>query len=327
MSALRVGSLFSGTGALDLAAEEVFGASPAWFCEYDKAPSRILAHHWPAVPNFGDVTTIDWAAVEPVDILTAGYPCQPFSLAGSRKGQSDVRHLWPFVAEAISFLRPRYVLLENVRGHLSMGFGDVLGDLAGLGYDAQWCVIRASAAGAPHRRERIFILAQDTNCQPREQWGQSAPGQTEGWRSRPDTRGSNRASATGDPAQNSDGCGSAGRFEESSPARGDRSAPGPDPRSHAIRADRTTWGIFAEAVARWELITGRPAPRPVVATGRAGRDRLNPELPEWMMGFDKGHITGVPGLSWGDMLKAAGNGVVKQQAVMAYRHLLEVAAL
>lgn len=280
---MKIGSLFSGTGALDLAAEQLFDASPAWFCEYDQAPSKILAHHWPTVPNFGDVTTIDWATVEPIDILTAGYPCQPFSMAGARKGSSDVRHLWPYVAEAISHLRPRYVLLENVRGHLSLGFGDVLGDLSRLGYDAQWSVVRASAAGAPHRRERVFILATDSRRLGGHQGHPTA---------------------------------------ERRPEVQDRPS-----LALQCRPERpSAWGIYSRSIRRWEAVLGRPAPRPVVPTGRAGSLRLNPKLPEWMMGLPDGHITSVPGLSWKDQLKAAGNGVVTQQAVMAYRHLLEVAA-
>lgn len=158
---MRYGSLFSGAGGLDLAIEEVFGAECAWQCEYDAAASKVLAAHWPAVPNLHDVTTIDWSTVEPVDIMCGGYPCQPFSAAGQRKGTDDERHLWPYFAEAIRRVRPRYVVLENVAGHRSMGFDSVLGDLASLGYDAQWCSIRASDVGAPHRRERLFVLATD----------------------------------------------------------------------------------------------------------------------------------------------------------------------
>lgn len=111
----------SGYGGLDLAAESVTGGTTAWVVEYDPAPSRILAHRFPGVPNHGDLTTTDWAAVEPVDVLTAGYPCQPFSQAGKRRGTDDARHLWPYIADAVRVLRPRYVVLENVSGHLSLG--------------------------------------------------------------------------------------------------------------------------------------------------------------------------------------------------------------
>ena len=124
---MRIGSLFSGYGGLDMAVEAVFpDARPAWFCEWDDAPSKILAHHWPDVPNYRDVTAVDWSAVEPVDIITGGYPCQPFSAAGRRKGTDDDRHLWPYVREAVRVLRPRYVVLENVAGHRSLGFDRVL---------------------------------------------------------------------------------------------------------------------------------------------------------------------------------------------------------
>ncbi len=130
-----------------------------WQSEIDPYASRILEKHWPDIPNLGDIKLIDWETVEHVDLICGGYPCQPFSHAGTRTGTDDPRHLWPWFAHAISVLRPRWVLLENVRGHLSLGFGQVLGELAGLGYDADWQVIPAAAVGAPHRRDRIFVVA------------------------------------------------------------------------------------------------------------------------------------------------------------------------
>ncbi|MDV8028894.1 DNA cytosine methyltransferase [Rhodococcus sp. IEGM 27] len=159
---MRVGSLFSGYEGLGMAVDVVFpGAQRAWFCEWDEAPSKILDHHWPTVPNHRDVTQIDWDTMPPVDILTGGYPCQPFSAAGQRKGTDDDRHLWPYVRDAIRHLRPRYTLLENVAGHRSMGFDRVLGDLAEDGLDVRWTSLRASDVGAPHHRERLFILVTD----------------------------------------------------------------------------------------------------------------------------------------------------------------------
>jgi DNA (cytosine-5)-methyltransferase 1 len=103
-------------------------------------------------------TTIDWGKVERPDIICGGYPCQPFSHAGKRNGTADPRHLWPAMHNAICELRPRYALMENVRGHLSLG-GDVLADLAEIGYDAEWQVISAAAVGALHKRDRVFIVA------------------------------------------------------------------------------------------------------------------------------------------------------------------------
>ena len=162
----RIGSLFSGYGGLDLGVQAVLGGSVAWHVEYDEAPSRILAHHWPEVPNYGDVTSVDWATVSPIDILTGGYPCQPFSSAGHRKGTNDERHLWPHVCEAIRHLRPRLAFMENVAGHRSLGFDSVLGDLAAIGYDAFWTSLRASDVDAVHGRERVFIAAYPAGTSP-----------------------------------------------------------------------------------------------------------------------------------------------------------------
>ena len=151
----RVGSLFTGYGGLDMAV----GGDLAWYSEIEPAACRVLAAHYPGVPNLGDVTAVDWSAVEPVDVLTGGYPCQPFSNAGKRLGEEDERHLWPYVKQAIGVLRPPLVILENVRGHLTLGFKTVLGEIAELGYDARWGIVRASDAGAPHQRARLFIAA------------------------------------------------------------------------------------------------------------------------------------------------------------------------
>lgn len=170
MNGLRAGSLFSGYGGLDMAVEHVFGAQVAWHAEIEPAPARILAHHWPHAPNLGDVTAIDWGQVEPVDLLLAGYPCQPFSDAGLRKGEADERYLWPQVVRAARALGPRYLVLENVRGHLVRGFPRVLGDLTDLGYDVRWTVVPASAAGACHRRLRLFAVATNTECLRRDGW-------------------------------------------------------------------------------------------------------------------------------------------------------------
>ena len=180
---MKIGSLFSGVAGLDRAVEAVTGATPAWFVEFDKAPSQVLARHYPGVPNYGDVTAVDWAQVEPVDILTGGFPCQDLSHAGKRAGlRPGTRSgLWEHMAYAIEQLHPRLVVIENVRGLLSAtahgevepcpwclgdesdsyvrALGAVLADLADIGYDARWLGLRASDAGAPHLRFRVFIIA------------------------------------------------------------------------------------------------------------------------------------------------------------------------
>lgn len=188
MSNLRIGSLFSGYGGLDLAVAEVLNAEVAWHCEWDAAPSKILEKHFPGVPNYRDVSKVDFSQVEQVDILTGGFPCQDLSLAGKRAGLQDGTRsgLWSEFARAIEQIRPKLVVIENVRGLLSASanngmeyteedlatlngrppiraMGAVVGDLADVGYDCKWTGVRASDAGAPHNRFRIFIVAYPSN--------------------------------------------------------------------------------------------------------------------------------------------------------------------
>lgn len=184
---MRIGSLFSGYGGLDLAVAAHYGATVAWHVEFDKHPSAILAHHYPDIPNYGDVTAVDWSAVEPVDIVTGGFPCQDVSHAGLRRGvhQGTRSGLWFEMARAIDALQPRKVVIENVAGLLSAdaagnvepcpwcvgdepdghmrALGAVLADLAEMGFDAEWGSVRAADAGAPHGRLRVFIVATARN--------------------------------------------------------------------------------------------------------------------------------------------------------------------
>jgi DNA (cytosine-5)-methyltransferase 1 len=155
---LTVGGLCSGIGGLELGLERA-GMRTIWQAETDPYASKVLAKHWPDVPNLGDITTIDWSDVDRPDIICAGFPCQPFSTAGIRLGADDPRHLWPHVARCLRLVRPRWVLLENVPGLLTLGFGEVAGDLAAIGYDLEWECIPAAAVGAPHLRWRIFVVA------------------------------------------------------------------------------------------------------------------------------------------------------------------------
>lgn len=180
----RIGSLCSGYEGLGMAVQSVLGGELAWVADDSPGASAILAHHWPTVPNLGDITAVDWTAVEPVDVLCAGFPCQDVSAAGLRAGMRDGNRsgLWSYVAEAIAALRPPLVYIENVRGLLSAGAdcdlepcpgclgdepdqpalracGAVCGDLASLGFDAEWTTLPASAVGASHGRPRVFVLA------------------------------------------------------------------------------------------------------------------------------------------------------------------------
>ncbi|MCA1185784.1 DNA cytosine methyltransferase [Saccharopolyspora sp. 6T] len=208
---MKIGSLFSGYGGLDQAVQHVIGGDIAWHVDNDPAAAAILAHNHPDVPNLGDITRVglsytdeewaaltqraaadpgfeppppDWSNVEPVDVLTGGFPCQDVSTAGRRAGLAPGTRsgLWSHMRRAIHILRPRLVVIENVRGLLSAtahrdvepeandlgdghaqpvlrALGAVLGDLAELGFDARWHGLRAADVGAPHGRYRVFIVA------------------------------------------------------------------------------------------------------------------------------------------------------------------------
>ena len=122
--------------------------------------SKMEAGLMDPAPIWPDLKTFPWSAFrDRVDILTGGYPCQPFSAAGQRRGKDDPRHLWPYIADGIRLLRPRCCFFENVEGHISLGLSDVIEDLAGMGYRTTWGIFSASECGAPHQRKRVFILA------------------------------------------------------------------------------------------------------------------------------------------------------------------------
>jgi DNA (cytosine-5)-methyltransferase 1 len=194
---LTYGELFAGYDGLGMGVRSVLGGETRWYadcCKFDKhgnaghttphgSPCAILAHHNPDVPNLGDVTKVDWSAVEPVDVITGGSPCQDLSHAGKRAGmKAGTRSgLWASMCDAIETIRPRLVVWENVRGAFSAeatsavepcpicvgdggrvtlrALGRVLGDLAELGYDARWYGLPASAVGAAHGRFRVFLFA------------------------------------------------------------------------------------------------------------------------------------------------------------------------
>lgn len=158
-SQLSFGSLFSGIGGFDLGLERA-GWECKWQVENDKFCREILNRHWPDVPKFGDITTIDFSGLGRVDLVCGGFPCQPWSKAGPQHGSSDSRNLWPETISTIRAVRPRYVLLENVPQLLRHDyFGTILGDLAQEGYDAEWDVLSAWDFGAVHVRKRLFIIA------------------------------------------------------------------------------------------------------------------------------------------------------------------------
>ena len=155
---MTVGELFAGIGGLGIGLERA-GMTVKWQVEKDDFCRRVLAKHWPDVTRYEDVCDVGAHNLEPVDLICGGFPCQPVSLAGKGLAQADERWLWPEYARIIRELRPRFALMENVPGLLVRGFGDVLGDLAEIGYNAEWEVLPAAAFGARHIRNRAFVLA------------------------------------------------------------------------------------------------------------------------------------------------------------------------
>jgi DNA (cytosine-5)-methyltransferase 1 len=150
------------------------GFEHAWFCESDAYCRSVLERRWPGVPIYEDVREVG-TVTAPVDLVSGGFPCQPVSLVGRRRKAEDERWLWPEFLRVVRLLRPRYVLVENVPGLLTAGMGDVLGGLAESGYDAEWDCLPAAAFGAPHIRDRVFVLAYPRGARRREDPG-GAPG-------------------------------------------------------------------------------------------------------------------------------------------------------
>jgi len=300
---MRLGSLCSGYGGLEAGIGQVLDIEPVWCSEIDKDASKVLATHHPDVPNLGDLTVLDWHQVEPVDIICAGFPCQPFSHAGKRLGADDERAIFEYIADGISVLRPGLVVLENVPGILTLGGVSVIGTLTGLGYDCRWGIVRASDTGAPHRRARWFCVAEpaDADEPGGEAWaytGHSAEG-------RPN-KGGYEMQPVGSAAPAADA--DLSRREGVRPERGLATATDKPRTAHRF-------GPYEPAIERWEHILGRPAPAPTDDRG------LRPEFVEWMMSLDEGWVCDV-GLSRTAALKMLGNGVVPQQAALAVDLLL-----
>ena len=166
---MTVFDLFSGIGGFSLGLERA-GFTTNYFCEIDPYCRGVLARHWPHVPCFEDVRTVRGADITPVDLLCGGFPCQDISLAGKGAGLSGERSgLWFEYARLIDEIRPRYVLIENVSALRHRGLGDVLREIASFGYDAEWHCIPACSVGAPHRRDRVWVVAYPHALRQQEQ--------------------------------------------------------------------------------------------------------------------------------------------------------------
>jgi len=315
-----IGSLFTGYGGLDMAACMALDpdARVAWTSDVEPGPCRLAEVRWPGVPNLGDITQVDWSGVEPVDIICGGSPCQDLSSAGRRAGMASGTRsgLWESMFEAIKALRPRLVVWENVRGALTSGAfslveskqgllgdgadgpalraaGRVVGDLASVGYDAQWCIARASDVGAPHKRERLFLTSHPAG-EPWQLRGRADTGEAAGRGALGEFSGSDRASGALIPTPqatnataSSTGYGAnlheVARELLPTPGAGDSvmglpraSGRPPEKSTHlAARLECTDYGVYAPVIARWEQVLGRPAPSPTVPPTRGGGARVS----------------------------------------------------
>lgn len=337
-SQLTIGSLCTGYGGLDMAVETVFDARTSWVSEVDVNACRVIDQRW-GLPNIGDLTTVRWDEVPPVDILTAGYPCQPFSHAGKRKGSKDVRHLWPSIMGAVESIRPALVILENVQGHLTLGGVEVVSSLAAMGYSVTWGLVRASDAGAPHRRARLFILASDSGSRQLEraavegdaiQFAAECGAGTRGLTLLPTPTARDYKDGASDPS-----CVPVGRAVWHMPllptptAKQGRNATAGRQEDAKFNTGTTLndvayagqFGEYTAAIRRWERVFERSAPSPTETIN--DKRRLSPDFVEWMMGLPEGFVIDVPGVTRTAQLKMLGNGVVPQQATLALRLLLE----
>mgnify|MGYP003558475140 FL=1 len=341
---VTIGSLFSGIGGLESGLEHATGARTLWQVERESFCRDVLARHWPDAVRYDDVRTVG-AELAPVDVICGGFPCQDVSLAGKRAGFAGERSsLWREYRRLVALLQPRFVFAENVPGLLTArggrDFAEVLGDLAALGFDAEWATFRASDVGAPHKRERLFVLAyrdgdrRDAGRLPLgalaaqsvarvagpdglADAGRPPPGQRESQRL---PGGAVQAVAFG-ARPNGSGVGLADSDGARLPQREDRARhPGEDERATAQRG-----GLRGgDGRSGGGAVTGMGHGADGLPAGVARRD---PDAHRWPAGRGEAQHEGEPARTSKHVpqraakLKALGNAVVRQQAALAWRVL------
>jgi DNA (cytosine-5)-methyltransferase 1 len=310
------GSLFAGIGGIDLGLERA-GWSGRWQVEYEPYCQRVLAHHWPDVQRYGDIHDVDFRAIEPVDLIAGGFPCQPISSAGRQRAQEDERWLWPHFLRAIRDVRPKYALLENVANLLGInggtGLGDILGDLATLGYDAEWDCVPAAAVGAPHIRDRFWLVAYTDGLGQ----GWSSPLGSPGFTGlRQDQAGAQPHGAGAGTVADTDGTSAQGSRV---PSRVHPEYADPD-----SRGSDTGW-VLADAGSGGRPGQGQPvaAIDPAPAAAWQATQPVDGGGPhQWSVEPDVGRVAhGVPQRV--DRLRALGNAVVPQVVEFIGRRILE----
>lgn len=342
--ALTHGGLFEGYGGTTMAARLALGdLDTRWVSDVKPASIALLRHRHPGVPNLGDMKLINYRRVEPVDVLTASWPCQPHSSAGKRLGEADPRALWPFVAHAIAELRPAIFLGENVARITSNGeLRRVVCSLAALGYVGAWRVQRASDVYGCHQRARCFIVAIDATAPHTLEIGL-------GTRVNDVPAGEPNAARGGHltllptPTQSmTTGAGTSGRDgglnlqtavsllptpTATDGRAGVRSEPQvPMSLREVVTLPQGQWGVYAEAIARWGCAFDREAPVPTQPTGRGGKPQLSPHFVEWMMGLPAGWVCGVPDLAPGRPAKRRAVAARRRRHAAAGRGRVRVPA-
>lgn len=350
--AIRVGGICTGYAGIELGLVSAsVDIASGFHAEIEPGPVEVLAAEWSGVPNLGDVKTADFGAWRGcVDLMVSGDPCQSISVAGRRAGREDPRFLWPWVREAYRAIDAPRILFENVANMKAHDGGRTMAErfehLRADGYAVRWTILGACAVGAPHHRHRWFALAEKVLgvapeavrmggdkavCGAPRSGGRAllpfpmttdatgGPGVSD-----KRTGGMNLRTAVNllptPVARDGDGRNEGDadywrRKYERDPARADKGVPLGAAINLLPGAAVHAWGKYAEAVTLWEAITGIPAPEPTVIGPKGGR-RLNPALPEWMMGLRPGLLT--RRLDRNAALKAAGNGVVPLAVAAAW---------
>lgn len=295
-----IGSLFSGVGGLELGLEQAGLGPVVWQAECDPHCRAVLARHWPTARRYADVREIDEHNTPRVDVICGGFPCQDVSIAGKGAGLAGARSgLWHEFARIVRALRPRYVVVENVAALVGRGLDRVLGDLAACGYDARWSTLRAADVGAPHRRDRLFLVAQRVSDADGVGVRQLAE--------RRERESAERRDAEpidlGEDVAHAE-CLGLQRLAQARPT-----APA------ALGGSRTTlgWPPGPNDSVGWRRWLDAGGPAPVTGEGR-----LAPEFVETLMGFPVGWTEGA---SRRQRIRMLGNAVVPACALMAWREL------